>query len=64
MKTFLWLSLCSILLCTTAYLGFDIYLIGIEHGIKQGIQQQIIGWDLSEAKDGSFVFKPIIKEKD
>ena len=63
MKTFLWIVLCALTLASSIFTGKNIYTIGIEDGLKQGINKQIIGWDLSEDAKGGFVFKPIIKEE-
>jgi len=63
MKTFLWIVLCALTLASSIFTGKDIYTMGVENGLKQGINKQIIGWDLSEDTKGGFVFKPIIKEE-
>ena len=63
MKTFLWIVLCALTLASSIFTGKNIYTMGIENGLKQGINKQIIGWDLSEDTKGGFVFKPIIKEE-
>ena len=62
MKTFFWVVLCTLALASSIFVGRNIYIMGVEDGLKQGIKKQIIGWDLSEDKQGGFVFKPIIKE--
>ena len=63
MKTFFWIALCSLILASSIFIGRSIYIMGIEDGLKQGINKQIIGWDLSEDAKGGFVFKPIVKEE-
>ena len=62
MKTFFWIVLCTLALASSIFTGRNIYIMGIEDGLKQGINKQIIGWDLSEDGQGGFVLKPIIKE--
>ena len=63
MKTFFWIALCTLALASSIFTGRNIYIMGVEDGLKQGINKQIIGWDLSENKQGGFVFKPIVKEE-
>ena len=63
MKTFFWIVLCASALASSIFTGKNIYTMGIEDGLRQGINKQIIGWDLSEDAKGGFVFNPIVKEE-